>query len=55
MNLFQKQQTTSGYISIPNAIADDETAAVQVSLGMPIVIVAGMMMMLVVAGGAVWM
>lgn len=35
MNLFQKQQTTSGYISIPNDIADDETAAVQVSLGMP--------------------
>ena len=28
MNLFQTQQTTSGYISIPNTIADDETAAV---------------------------
>ena len=28
MNLFQKQQTTSGYASIPNAIADNETATV---------------------------
>jgi len=27
MNLFQKQQKTSGYASIPNAIADDEETA----------------------------
>ena len=55
MNLFQKQQKTSGYNSIPDAIADDETAAVsRRSSKTRIALVAGTMMMLV-AGGAVWM
>ena len=36
MNCSLKQhQTTSGYNSIPKAIAEDETAAVQVPLGTP--------------------
>ena len=73
MNLFQKQQKTSGYNSIPHAIAaDDETAAVPVgttilpptmtmTMGhyMPkwimVASVLGMMLMLVVTGGSVWM
>ena len=65
----KQQQTTIGYNSIPNAIADDETAAVP--LGTPtstttmtmghrsskrmLAIVAIMMLLLMVAGGAVWM
>ena len=57
MNLFQKQQTTtSGYITIPDAIADDGTTVVvhrsSMWRGMIIAFVAGMML---VAGGAVWM
>ena len=31
----KQHQTTSGYNSIPKAIAEDETAAVQVPLGTP--------------------
>ena len=57
MNLFRTQQTTIGYSSIPDAIADnDETAAVghrsSMWMGMMITFVAGMML---VAGGTVWM
>ena len=47
MNLFQPQQKTSGYNTIPDGIADDETAAVghrsSMWMGMMIVFVAGMM------------
>ena len=71
MNLFQKQQNTSRYTSIPDgSAADDETAVVP--RGTPqstttmtmdrrsptlimVAIVAFMMMMLVVTGGSVWM
>ena len=69
MNLFQKQQNTIRYNSIPNAIADDETAAVPLGttllppskttmghrLSKRIAIVAGVMMLLTMAGGTVWM
>ena len=65
MNLFQKQQKTSRYNSIPDAIADDKTAAVP--FGTPpssttvimghrsstgrVAFVAGMLLLLVVLGG----
>ena len=61
MNLFQKQQKTSEYTSIPNASADDDaTAAVPLRLSMSdrsskwsfIAIVAGVIMMLA-AGGTI--
>ena len=68
MNLFQKHQKTSGYNTIPDGIAEVETAAVPVgSTLLPptmtmttmsktrIVLVAGMTMMLVAGGGTLWM
>ena len=59
MNLFQKQQKTSRYNSIPDASADEDTAVPIGTTILPptwwmVAIVAGMM--LLVAGcGAVWM
>jgi len=74
MNLFQKQQKTSGYKTIPDArAADEETAAVLFGTiirspstmtmttdhrspkWIMVTSVLGMMMMLVVTGGLVWM
>ena len=65
MTLFQKQQKTNGYKTIPDASAADKTAAVPFgtmvqtstcrrSSTWRIAIVAGMTM-IVMAGGAVWM
>ena len=70
MNLFKKQQATIGYNSIPDALADDETAAVplgttillpamatmdrRLSKRMMLAIVAGVML-IGMAGGTVLM
>ena len=62
MNLFKQQQTSSGYKTIPDAIADDiadaDTAAVGhcSSTGRRMALVASTMLLVVLAGGGtVWM
>ena len=71
MNLFKQQQTTSGYNTIPDTIADDETAAVPLGttvlspttttvimghrLSKRMIAIVFGMTIMLVAGGAVWM